>query len=798
MLKQLFDVNPDETDFEVQFSLQQDYWAIALICLAGFLMYSIYLYKSESWLSQNRRMVMGGAYLLAGFLLVFILLEPVLQLESKRPQKRTFLVLVDASQSMGIKDQLQEEKEILDAARIMNLAPLNENEKTKDAAALQKELDEREITRLALAKAAVQHPEIGIPNTLGEEYDVRYYTFGDRLNPVSGGQESTDLLSGRAADANSSRIGSAIEEAMTRHAGQPLAGVVLLSDFAWIKGSDPIEVARKAKKQEVPIYCVPIGLPAPPDLRVKRIIAPEVAFMGDSVPVRVQIDSSGFDGETAQVSLNIDEEEVDVQRPTLTGRSQFLEFNLKGNTLTSTGTKKLVATIKADSLETTEENNQRNHKMRIIDEKINVLYVEGMPRWEFRYLRWVLRRDPRLRVRFLMTQGDNELAYSSTGEHLSSFPTKKEDILKYDLIILGDVRSTYFKTEQIDTLEKLVKEGGGSLLMLAGPMGSPNSYADKKKIADMLPVKITGGNWRGVSSQTHPKITAAGLESTVVNLAPDPTKLNQNNRIWSLVRPMGYLPQLDGPKPGATTLLTLTGSENDAIPYPLVAWHRYGIGKTMYVGTADLWRLRREVGDRFHARFWGQAIQFLALSRILGQNKQITLETSRKQYATGERIDLFANVLTEAFEPVDQGTYSVNLKHGSETVDVVLSEVPGSKGLYSGSILAEEEGNYVLSAKGPNPSLSNKVEFEVEHIPLEQRETAMMEDVANQVAALSGGLSLPAKELGALPELLRTEEETDPLTIVREKALWDVPVIFIILVVLTGLEWYLRRRENLV
>ena len=798
MLKQLFDVNPDETDFVAQFSLQQDHWGIALICLAGFLMYSIYLYKSESWLSQNRRTVMGGAYLLAGCLLVFILLEPVLQLESKRPQKRTFLVLVDASQSMGIKDQLQEEKEILDAARIMNLAPLNDKDLTKNTAALQKDLEKQEVTRLVLAKAAVEHPEIGIATKLGEEYDVRYYTFGDRLNPVSGGEESAQLLGNRDADANSSRIGSAIEEALTRHAGQPLAGLVVLSDFAWIKGTDPIEVARKAKKQGVPIYCVPFGQPAPPDLKVKRIIAPEVAFMGDSVPVRVQIDSSGFDGNTAQVTLNLDDEEIDVQRPTLTGRSQFLEFNLKGNTLTSTGTKKLVATIKTDSLETTDANNQRNHKIRIIDERINVLYVEGMPRWEFRYLRWVLRRDPRLRVRFLMTQGDNELAYNSTGEHLSSFPTKKEDILKYDLIILGDVRSSYFKTEQLDTLEKLVKESGGSLLMLAGPMGSPNSYADKKKIADMLPVKIAGGNWRGVSSQTHPKVTSAGLESSVVNLAPDPTKLSQNNRIWSLVRPMGYLPQLEGPKPGATTLLTLTGSENDAIPYPLVAWQRYGIGKTMYVGTADLWRLRREVGDRFHARFWGQAIQFLALSRILGQNKQITLETSRKQYATGERIDLFANVLTESFEPVDQGTFSVSLKQGFETVDVVLNGVPGSKGLYSGSILAEEEGRYVLSAKGPNPDLANTVEFEVEHIPLEQRETAMMEEVADQVATLSGGLRLPATQLGTLPDLLSTKEKTDPLIIVREKALWDVPVIFLLLIVLTGLEWYLRRRENLV
>ncbi|MEK9984638.1 MAG: hypothetical protein VW879_07830, partial [Opitutae bacterium] len=95
------------------------------------------------------------------------------------------------------------------------------------------------------------------------------------------------------------------------------------------------------------------------------------------------------------------------------------------------------------------------------------------------------------------------------------------------------------------------------------------------------------------------------------------------NRIWSSVRPMGFLPELAGPKPGATTLLSIPRDASDPTVYPLVAWQRYGTGKTMFVGSADLWRLRREVGETFHARFWGQAIQFLALSRLLGQNKQV-------------------------------------------------------------------------------------------------------------------------------------------------------------------------------
>ena len=82
-------------------------------------------------------------------------------------------------------------------------------------------------------------------------------------------------------------------------------------------------------------------------------------------------------------------------------------------------------------------------------------------------------------------------------------------------------------------------------------------------------------------------------------------------------------------------MLSLSGNDSDDNPYPLVAWQRYGSGKTMYVGTADLWRLRFQVGDQLHARFWGQAIQFLALSRVLGQNKQITLENRSKAICHG-------------------------------------------------------------------------------------------------------------------------------------------------------------------
>jgi hypothetical protein len=339
--------------------------------------------------------------------------------------------------------------------------------------------------------------------------------------------------------------------------------------------------------------------------------------------------------------------------------------------------------------------------------------------------------------------------------------------------------------------------------MLGGQVGSPSSYFNTR-IADVLPVKMDSTSRRWYHGSSHPVVTPDGLESSVVSLHPEKEK---NDKIWRMVSPMGFMNGLTA-KPGATVLLSRSGNDPTAQPYPLVAWQRYGKGKSMYVGTDDLWRLRREVGDQFHARFWGQAIQFMALSRKLGQNKQVTLETSRKQYSTGERVELFANVLTENFDPVDYESYSVLLdKNGSGDypIEVSLDPVPGNPGLYGTSILATEAGSYVLKAGDSDALKANVVEFEIDRLSLEQRETSMRDDLADQLASLTGGNRLfdfsgddsDGSGVSDLASLLPSKLP-DSLPVEREKTLWDIPVIFLILVFLTGLEWYLRRRENLV
>jgi hypothetical protein len=263
---------------------------------------------------------------------------------------------------------------------------------------------------------------------------------------------------------------------------------------------------------------------------------------------------------------------------------------------------------------------------------------------------------------------------------------------------------------------------------------------------------------------------------------------------------MYRIPQLEGAKAGATVLLSLPKDSEQLSDYPLVAWQRVGTGKSMFVATEDLWRMRLEVGDLYHARFWGQAIQFLTLSRLLGQNKQITIETDRSTYSGGEQIRIFANVLTESFEPVDQTSYEVVLEQ-KDTPDsaavIELSPVPGSPGLYSGTQLAGKDASYLVRTRAREAEISNRVEFEVATEPQEDRETSMKPDVAKQVAELSGGKLWSLSTLGNLPDSLGKEEKLS--NVVRiEKDLWDAPLLYLLIVIIAGTEWYLRRKDNLV
>jgi hypothetical protein len=773
------------------------------ILIAAGIAFAVWLYRGHQHLSKNRRIVMAICQALALVVLAIIVLEPFAELRMTKPARRTVLILLDTSRSMAVADPRVTDADIIEAARVMGKIGLAEE--APSGAALQALRKEVGMTRrIDLARAALQDDRAKLIEKLSAEHDVRFFSFDSSLKPEvgeseassdaePGAQDPVQWLAERKADGETSRIGASIQEALSRYAGQPIAGVVVLSDFQSVEGETPVRVADRINGKNIPIYTVGVGLPSPPDVRIVKVHAPEVVIAGNKVPVGVQINAEGYEGQSIDVTLDSKHGSIS-KRVVLKPGANFVDLVYVPSKNDEEAELKISIPVLND--ETNDKNNQMMHKVKILDEKIKVLYVEGSPRWEYRYLRWVLLRDKSLDVKFLMTQGDPELARTMPGRYLSKFPEEIKDALKFDLVILGDVSARYFKPRQLDRMEDLVRKGGGSLLMVAGPKSAPSSYK-KTLIESIIPVRIGTGSWRTYGSSVYPVVTKEGKLSDVTTLSTDEA---QNDRLWRMIRPL-MLPSLEGAKPGAHVLLSLPKTSEKLADYPLVAWQKVGKGKSMFVGTEDLWRLRREVGDRYHARFWGQAIQFLTLSRLLGANKPVSLTTNRRQIPAGDRVQIFANVMTESYEPVLGDSYTVRIER-KDTPGVAVELELGAEGdhapgHYSGLYMPTEDGSYVIKARVEDEDFANVAEFDVRTISPEDREYAMRPDVAKQVADLSGGKMVPLSQIGNLAdEMSGGKPLRTPVR--REKDLWDTPFLFILLVALCGVEWYMRRRDNLV
>jgi hypothetical protein len=445
--------------------------------------------------------------------------------------------------------------------------------------------------------------------------------------------------------------------------------------------------------------------------------------------------------------------------------------------------------------EATAANNVVERSIRVVNEKINVLCIEGTARWEYRYLRAMLKRDPRINATFIATRAGPEIA-SSSSEYIARFPERREEAFKYDLVILGDVDAAFFSGEEFLRLKELVRDRGGSLLMLCGARFSPRSYSGTP-VEEMLPVTFDPeGEWQDVDDNVYPVLTAEGRSSLVMTLEMEP---EANDKVWSRVAPLYHVPPLLSARPGATVLAELSDDRARVEPYPLVAWQRYGTGKCMVMGSDRLWLLRFKLGDKYHWRVWSQSIQFLTLSRLMGEHKRIRLETDRATYPVDGQVQLYAHLLDDRYEPITQSGFDVVIsaldEEGSRSQTVTLRPDAGTPGLYEGYFSPHLAGRYRIEATPADRDLSNTTEFQVADVEPEMANTDMQLRRLQRIADLSGGEILGMSEFGRLGSLIDREPRTT-----RERTevpLWDNGWIAVLLVSLMGAEWILRRRHDL-
>ncbi len=463
---------------------------VMIAVFAAVLLLSIYLYRRSWGLPLWLRILLGAARLIALALVVASLFEPTSVVSESHSQAHALPVLIDVSESMSMKDPRKNPEDVADAAAALGM-PFEKDLKP-DQLAMRLSSEQRQAilssSRLDLARGILTKAGSPVFKKLGESLDVSYHSFGSAPHLISDAREvgAKDLAGLTASDPSTSIAASL--EAVAKSSATPPAGIILLTDGIDNASSQRTEsVLQNLGARGIPVFPVPIGLAEPDDVSIRNLVMQEVVFSGDSVPVQVQLLSKGYEKRTAALIIKLNDREVSRKRVRLEGGMQLenIDFNVD---LRDKGAAQVTVVVEPFEDEVSVANNRIERSIRVVNEKVNVLYIEGNNRWEFRYLSAILKRDPRLKTTFIASSAGPEFARNSP-EHIERFPSKREEAFKYDLVILGDVDPAFFKPEELGLLEELVRDRGGSLLVLCGPMHTPTSYAGTP-VETMLPVRF--------------------------------------------------------------------------------------------------------------------------------------------------------------------------------------------------------------------------------------------------------------------------------------------------------------------
>lgn len=788
-------------------------WIMLLALLLGAMTWWSYWRDTQEWVSPARRRVLTALRVILFALLLLIILRPVLAFTIEGTIRRTLLQLIDTSASMKIADPRFDAADLKRAALAKGVLDirkgLEQSLDAKDSAAL------KTVPRVELLRGVLRNDDLRLLEKFAKAYEVNTFTFGAGLAEITTAAPAADTA--KAADeqaqsdprawvdkldpkSQTTAIGDAIRELLTRKRGQPLAGIFLATDGASNVGTQPLEAARLARSEGVPLFIYGVGITSPRDIIVANMFAQEVAFVKDELPVTVRVRGQGMRGETAKITLQLGTEVVATKDLTFTDDEEqtvALPFTPK-----NVGEFELRASIVPRDDEAAKDNNAVAQRLKVIDSKVKVLMVEAAPRWEFRYLQSVLLRDRRLEVKCWLQEGDPAIAEGEGSPYVKAFPATKEELFKYDLVVLGDVDPKSLGEAAIGWLGEFVSKFGGSCLFMAGNQFNPSAYRGTE-LEKLLPVELgeSLAKQPGPERPTTLELTALGRTSPMLKLSP---KDDENVAIWRRFPKIYWVARVARAKPAAQVLL----QDNDATKatrfgkMPVVAQQQYGLGQVLYVGTDNTWRWRKNADERFYPILWGQITQKLGLAHLLGGSKRTQLSVDKQKYSTGDRVAVYARLYSADFNPLKEATveggYTVKPVAAGPSVQagareaVTLRAVPEQPGMYRGDFTALAPGVHRFAVKGDDITF---IEFTVAEPAFELGETAMNEAMLKQMAEISGGGFFREETLAKLPELIATKTERVQSTVDAE--LWSSPVYFALLLIVATLEWYLRKKAQL-
>ncbi|MEQ1582117.1 MAG: hypothetical protein ABL964_16115 [Steroidobacteraceae bacterium] len=715
-------------------------WVLVAAFLAGAVAIVSFLLRRRE-MGGLKLAAIGALQLAMLALALFILWEPSLVVRSLKAGENAIAVMLDTSESMGF--------------------------------------TEGEQTRMQQAQAALGSDALG---RLGKDYALRRFVFARDAS-------ATEDYSTLPAPGTETALAGSLLQVLRQARTSAVGAVVIVSDGGENAGTLDQEQLAEIASLGVPVHTIGVGREkVPEDLELQEVLAPERTLPGTTLSARVTVRHDGagvarlkvYDGDkflaSREITLPADG----------TVTTAFVDFGLQ-----EPGFRDLNFSLDGKEGEAELRNNARATVVEVPQEPSRILYVEGEPRWEYKFMRRALDDDASVRLVSLLRVSPNGFyrqGIDAPQELQKGFPTDAKELFKYDALVIGNVQAAWFTPEQQQMIADFVSERGGSLMMLAGSSGLGDGGWGKSIVGELLPAQLPADGPSFRRERAAVVVTARGSRSPMLRLSDDDA---ENARLWGSLPELADYQTLGALKPAANSLLNVKIGDRQQ---PLLVTQLYGRGRSWILATGGTWRWQMglPVADQRHEAFWRQ----LARGLVADTPERFQV-TARSQ---GDTVLLRAELRDEAFKPQQGVTVTaVATRQAGEPLTVDLRPSADQPGVFEAEVPAAESGLFsveALARRGDQTLATTRMAMRHESGRAEYFSVRQNRPLLEQLAQATGGRYWTADQLDGLPEAIRYSAAG--VTQQEIRALWNMPALFLVLLLLKAGEWLLRRRWSVV
>jgi uncharacterized membrane protein len=733
-------------------------WLLGIAILAAGIGLALFLRRntaSSARVKGGRSAVVWLLQTLLASVLLLLLWHPALSVATLRPQQNIVAVVVDDSSSMSVDD--------------------SGNGSRKNA--------------------AVSLLNSGLVKQLQDKFQVRLYKLSDHLDRLEAYDKGG--LDKLTAAGTATHIGDSLKQVLADAQSLPIGAVVLLSDGADNSGGIDLETISEVRRQRIPVHTIGFGREKMAhDVELTGVETPARALPDSRLSATVTFHQHGYAGAKAKVLIK-DGGKV-LASHDITYKADGVEQT--ENILFNAGPVGVKAIeVMIDPLPN-EENQRNNRLVRLVnvDKRTpRILYMEGEPRWEFKFLRRAVEDDRSIHLATILRTTQNKIyVQDDHGDAPKTikdgFPTRIEDLFDFDGLILGSVDAPYFTAAQQQLIKDFVDRRGGGLLFLGGREALAEGGYARSVLNDVLPVKLPDQKNTFVRDPANVELTAQGRDSLITRIEEDPQK---NIERWKKLPYLMNFQNAGQPKPGAVVLV-------DALPtsvgrLPLLTIQNYGRGRTAVFATAGSWRwqMLQPVADKSHEMFYSQLLRWL----VNDTPRRLMVSMPKQMLNDESLVKLRADVRDKAFLPAADATVEAHVLGDGLAETVTMRPDALDAGVYTAEWTAPKPGSYVVEVtarRGVEDLGRDVMTFKRDDGVAENFHVEQNRELLEKLSSETGGKYYKPEDAKKLGKDISYSEAG--ITVRETKDLWDMPVIFLLLLMLRSGEWLLRRKWGVI